>query len=179
MVVRPGEKIPTDGAVVFGESAIDESMATGESMPVTKRSGDEVIGATVNQEGLLKIRATRIGKDTFLAQVVKLVEQAQGTKVPIQAFADSVTAVFVPIIIAIAVLTFASRLLFPEATQALTAFGAFLPWVNPNLGTWTLAIVSMVAVFVIACPCALGENPTSPTYKWHRAPRSRSKNSWR
>ena len=156
MVVRPGEKIPTDGAVVFGESAIDESMATGESMPVTKRSGDEVIGATVNQEGLLKIRATRIGKDTFLAQVVKLVEQAQGTKVPIQAFADSVTAVFVPIIIVIAVLTFASRLLFPEATQALTALGSFLPWVNPNLGTWTLAIVSMVAVFVIACPCALG-----------------------
>jgi len=156
MVVRPGEKIPTDGAVVFGESAINESMATGESMPVTKRSGDEVIGATVNQEGLLKIRATRIGKDTFLAQVIKLVEQAQGTKVPIQAFADSVTAVFVPIIIAIAVLTFASRLLFPEATQALTALGSFLPWVNPNLGTWTLAIVSMVAVFVIACPCALG-----------------------
>ena len=156
MVVRPGEKIPTDGAVVFGESAIDESMATGESMPVTKRSGDEVIGATVNQEGLLKIRATHIGKDTFLAQVVKLVEQAQGTKVPIQAFADSVTAVFVPIIIVIAVLAFASRLLFPEATQALTDLGAFLPWVNPSLGTWTLAIVSMVAVLVIACPCALG-----------------------
>ena len=156
MIVRPGEKIPTDGTIVFGESAVDESMATGESMPVTKRSGDGVIGATVNQEGLLKIRATRIGKDTFLAQVVKLVEQAQGTKVPIQAFADSVTAVFVPIIIAIAVLTFASRLLFPEATQALTTLGSFLPWVNPSLGTWTLAIVSMVAVFVIACPCALG-----------------------
>ena len=156
MVVRPGEKIPTDGVVVFGESAIDESMATGESMPVTKRSSDEVIGATVNQEGLLKIRATRIGKDTFLAQVVKLVEQAQGTRVPIQAFADSVTAVFVPVIIVIAVLTFASRLLLPEATQALTTLGSFLPWVNPNLGTWTLAIVSMVAVFVIACPCALG-----------------------
>ncbi len=156
MIVRPGEKIPTDGVVVKGESAVDESMATGESMPVTKSPGDEVIGATVNQEGLLKVRATRVGKDTFLAQVVKLVEQAQGTKVPIQAFADSVTSVFVPIIITIAVLTLLARLLFPEAMGALTEFGAFLPWVNPDLNTLTLAIVSMVAVFVIACPCALG-----------------------
>jgi Cu+-exporting ATPase len=156
MVVRPGEKIPTDGVVVSGESALDESMATGESMPVTKGRGDEVIGATVNQEGLLKVRATRVGKDTFLAQVVKLVEQAQGTKVPIQAFADRVTAVFVPIIITIAVLTFLSRILFPGATESLTALGAFLPWVNPDLGTLTLAVVSMVSVFVIACPCALG-----------------------
>jgi len=88
MVIRPGEKVPTDGVVVEGESAVDESMATGESMPVNKRPGDEVIGATVNQDGLLKVRATRVGKDTFLAQVVRLVEQAQGTKVPIQAFAD-------------------------------------------------------------------------------------------
>jgi Cu+-exporting ATPase len=156
MIVRPGEKIPTDGVVVSGESAVDESMATGESMPVTKDQGDEVIGATVNQEGLLKVRATRVGKDTFLAQVIKLVEQAQGTKVPIQAFADRVTSVFVPIIITIAVLTFLSRLVFPEATRSLTALGEFLPWVNPNLGTLTLAIVSMVSVFVIACPCALG-----------------------
>ncbi|MGC9349648.1 MAG: heavy metal translocating P-type ATPase [Anaerolineae bacterium] len=156
MVVRPGEKIPTDGVVVSGASAVDESMATGESMPVTKDQGDEVIGATVNQEGLLKVRASRVGKDTFLAQVIKLVEQAQGTKVPIQAFADRVTSVFVPIIITIAILTFLSRLIFPEATQSLTALGQFLPWVNPNLGTLTLAIVSMVSVFVIACPCALG-----------------------
>ncbi|MGC9399682.1 MAG: heavy metal translocating P-type ATPase [Anaerolineae bacterium] len=156
MVVRPGEKIPTDGVVVDGESAVDESMATGESMPVTKSVGDEVIGATVNQEGLLKVKATRVGKDTFLAQVVKLVEQAQGTRVPIQAFADKVTSVFVPIVITLAVLTLLSRLLFPEATRALTAAGAFLPWVNANLGTLTLAIVAMVSVFVIACPCALG-----------------------
>ncbi len=156
MLVRPGEKIPTDGIVIQGESAVDESMATGESMPVTKEPGDEVIGATVNQVGLLKVEATRVGKDTFLAQVVKLVEQAQGTKVPIQAFADRITAVFVPVIITIALLTFFSRLLFPEAMRALTAAGGFLPWVNPNLGIWTLAIVSMVSVFVIACPCALG-----------------------
>ncbi|MBN1250310.1 MAG: copper-translocating P-type ATPase [Anaerolineae bacterium] len=156
MVVRPGEKVPTDGVVVSGESAVDESMATGESMPVTKEPGDEIIGATVNQEGLLKVRATRIGKDTFLAQVIKLVEHAQGTKVPIQAFADRVTAVFVPIIIVIAVLTFVAHLAFPAATRSLTALGDFLPWVNADLGTLTLAIVSMVAVFVIACPCALG-----------------------
>jgi P-type Cu+ transporter len=156
LVVRPGDKIPTDGAVVSGESAVDESMATGESMPVTKSVGDEVIGATVNQEGLLKVSATRIGKDTFLAQVVKLVEQAQGTKVPIQAFADSVTAVFVPIIITIAVLTFLAHLVFPESMLALAELGAFLPWVDPTLSPLTLAIISMVAVFVIACPCALG-----------------------
>ncbi len=156
MVVRPGEKIPTDGEVVVGESAVDESMATGESLPVTKRVGDEVIGATMNQEGLLKIKATRVGKDTFLAQVIQLVEQAQGTKVPIQALADKITAVFVPIIITIAVLTFFSRLLFPEALRELTALGSFLPWVNANLTALTLAVVSMVSVFVIACPCALG-----------------------
>jgi len=156
MVVRPGEKIPTDGVIAFGESTVDESMATGESMPVGKSIGDEVIGATLNQEGLLKVRATRIGKDTFLAQVVKLVEQAQGTKVPIQAFADKVTSVFVPIVIGIALLTLLSRLLFPDAMRALTQAGAFLPWVNPELGVITLAIVAMVSVFVIACPCALG-----------------------
>jgi len=156
MVIRPGEKIPTDGVVVEGESAVDESMATGESMPVTRRPGDAVIGATVNQEGLLKVEATRIGKDTFLAQVIKLVEEAQGTKVPIQAFADKVTAVFVPIVITIALLTLLAHLLFPGVTQRLVSWGAFLPWVNPDLSTLTLAIVSMVSVLVIACPCALG-----------------------
>ncbi len=156
LIVRPGDKIPTDGIVASGESAVDESMATGESMPVTKGVGDEVIGATVNQEGLLKVQATRVGKDTFLAQVVKLVEQAQGTKVPIQAFADGVTAVFVPIIITIAVLTFLAYLVFPDTMRTLTQFGGFLPWVDPTLNTLTLAIISMVAVFVIACPCALG-----------------------
>ncbi len=156
MIVRPGDKIPTDGVVVAGESAVDESMATGESMPITKREGDEAIGATVNQEGLLKVRATRVGKDTFLAQVIKLVEEAQGTKVPIQAFADKITSVFVPIVIGIALLTLMARFALPGVTQSLTELGSFLPWVDPNLGVLTLAIVSMVAVFVIACPCALG-----------------------
>ncbi len=156
MVVRPGEKIPTDGIVIEGESAVDESMATGESMPVNKRPGDEVIGATINQEGLLKVQATKVGKDTFLAQVIKLVEEAQGTKVPIQEFADKVTSVFVPVIIGIAILTFVSWLVFPDTMRTLVALGSFLPWVNPNLGVLTLAIVSTVAVLVIACPCALG-----------------------
>jgi Cu+-exporting ATPase len=156
MVVRPGEKIPTDGEVTEGESAIDESMATGESMPVTKEPGDEVIGATVNQDGLLKVKATAVGKDTFLSQVVKLVEEAQGTKVPIQDLADRITGIFVPIIIGIAVLTFALWLLVPSVMQPLVDAGSFLPWVVPDLGVLTLAIASMVAVFVIACPCALG-----------------------
>ncbi len=156
MVVRPGEKIPTDGVVVKGESAVDESMATGESMPVNKRPGDEVIGATVNQEGLLTVQATRVGRDTFLAQVIKLVDEAQGSKVPIQEFADRVTGVFVPVVISIAILTVLAWLLFPDAMRVLVQAGDFLPWVNPDLGGVTLAIVSMVAVLVIACPCALG-----------------------
>ncbi|GAB4306406.1 MAG: heavy metal translocating P-type ATPase [Candidatus Bipolaricaulota bacterium] len=156
MVVRPGEKIPTDGVVVEGESAVDESMATGESMPVNKRPGDEVIGATVNQEGLLKVQATRVGKDTFLAQVIRLVEEAQGSKVPIQEFADRVTGVFVPVVLGIALLTLLLWIVAPGLMRPLVEAGAFLPWVNPNLGTVTLAIISMVAVLVIACPCALG-----------------------
>jgi Cu+-exporting ATPase len=106
MVVKPGEKIPTDGEVVYGESSVDESMATGESMPVAKKVGDAVIGATVNQEGLLHVKATRIGKDTFLSQVIRMVEEAQGTKVPIQKLADDIIAMFVPAVIVIAALTF-------------------------------------------------------------------------
>ncbi|MDY7040924.1 MAG: heavy metal translocating P-type ATPase [Chloroflexota bacterium] len=157
MVVRPGEKIPTDGIVAEGESAVDESMATGESMPVNRGPGDEVIGATVNQDGLLKVRATRIGKDTFLAQVVRLVEQAQGTKVPIQAFADRVTSVFVPIVVVVAMLTFLAWFLFPGTLRPITVWASrFLPWVDPNLNAFTLALINTVSVLVIACPCALG-----------------------
>ena len=157
MVVRPGEQIPTDGVVIEGESAVDESMATGESMPVNRKPGDEVIGATINQDGLLHVRASRVGKDTFLAQVVRLVEQAQGTKVPIQAFADRVTAVFVPIVIVIALVTFSAWFLFPGALRPIALWASgFLPWVNPNLNTFTLALITTVSVLVIACPCALG-----------------------
>jgi len=157
MVVRPGEAVPTDGVVVDGESAVDESMATGESMPVNRGPGDEVIGATINQDGLLHVRATRVGKDTFLAQVIRLVEQAQGTKVPIQAFADRVTAVFVPIVLGIAVLTFVAWFAFPGLLRPIAEWAStFLPWVDPSLNTFTLALITTVSVLVIACPCALG-----------------------
>jgi len=157
MVVRPGEKIPIDGVILEGESAIDESMATGESMPVTRKKGDEVIGATINQQGLLKVRATKVGKDTFLSQVIKMVEECQGSKVPIQEFADKVTGYFVPAVLIIALATFIVWLIFPEKLSVMGIWASsFLPWVNPNLSSLTLAIFAAVAVLVIACPCALG-----------------------
>ena len=106
MIVRPGEKIPTDGEVIEGESAVDESMATGESIPVGKKPGDEVIGATINGQGLLKVRTTKVGKDTFLAQVMKMVEECQGSKIPIQKWADRVTGYLIPTVIGYSVLTF-------------------------------------------------------------------------
>ncbi len=157
MIVRPGEKIPTDGVVIEGESAVDESMATGESMPVQKKPSDEVIGATVNQEGLLKIKATRVGKDTFLAQVIKMVEECQGTKVPIQEFADKVTGYFVPAVLLIALSTFISWLALPESMAVIAKWAnPILPWVNMNQQVLMLAIFATVATLVIACPCALG-----------------------
>jgi Cu+-exporting ATPase len=157
MVVRPGEKVPTDGVVVYGESSVDESMATGESMPVSKRVGDEVIGATVNQEGLLHVEASRIGKDTFLAQIIRMVEEAQGSKVPIQKFADDVIAVFVPIVIGIAVLTLVVWLAVPGPLNAVLSWGGkYIPWVNTGLPQAMLAISAMISVLVIACPCSLG-----------------------
>jgi Cu+-exporting ATPase len=157
MVVRPGEKVPTDGIIVEGESTIDESMATGESMPVNRVPSNEVIGATINQEGLLKVKASKVGKDTFLSQVIKMVEECQGSKVPIQEFADRITAYFVPIVLAIAGLTFISWLVFPNILHPITVWASsFIPWVNPELGIVTSAIFAGVAVLVIACPCALG-----------------------
>jgi Cu+-exporting ATPase len=157
MVVRPGEKIPTDGKVLEGESSVDESMATGESMPVQKKVGYEVIGATVNQEGLLKVKATKIGKDTFLSQVVKMVEEAQGTKVPIQKFADTITRYFVPAVLLIALSTFIAWIIFPQAMEVVASKAApFLPWVQLNQTVIMLAIFATVATLVIACPCALG-----------------------
>jgi len=157
MVVRPGDKIPTDGVVVEGESAIDESMATGESMPVGKGLGDEAIGATINQEGLLKIEATRIGKDTFLSQVIRMVEEAQGTKVPIQEFADRITSYFVPTVLIVAAATLVFWLVFPQGLLTMARLAApVLPWVNLNQSVALLAISAMIATLVIACPCALG-----------------------
>ena len=157
MIVKPGEKIPTDGQVVRGNSSVDESMATGESMPVSKTVGDEIIGATVNQEGLLHVEATRIGKDTFLAQIIKMVEEAQGTKVPIQKFADDVIAIFVPIVIGVAFLTLIGWILVPGPFNSVLNWGApILPWVDVTLPQVMLGISAMISVLVIACPCSLG-----------------------
>ena len=145
VLVKPGETIPVDGVVVEGRSAIDESMLTGESLPVEKKSGDPVIGATLNKLGMLKFEATKVGKETALAQIIKLVEDAQGSKAPIQKLADQVSAIFVPIVIGIAALTFAGWYFF----------GPTLP-VNADIDGFTRALINMVAVLVIACPCAMG-----------------------
>jgi Cu+-exporting ATPase len=142
VIVRPGEKIPVDGVVLTGESTVDESMVTGESVPVDKAEGDRVIGATINKTGSFTLRATRVGKETVLAQIVQLVQAAQGSKAPIQQLADRVIAWFVPAVLAIALLT-------------LTLWLS----VSHNL---TLALVATVSVLIIACPCALGlATPTS------------------
>ncbi len=156
MLVRPGEKIPTDGVVLEGASAVDESMATGEPMPVEKTPGNEVLGATVNLDGFLKVQATRVGKDTFLAQVIRLVEEAQGSKVPIQELADRVTAVFVPVVLGLALVSLVLWLSIPDFMRTLLGFGSFLPWVQLELSAFSLALLTFVAVLVIACPCALG-----------------------
>ncbi|HLO18759.1 MAG TPA: copper-translocating P-type ATPase [Anaerolineales bacterium] len=140
VLVKPGETIPVDGVVIEGRSSVDESMLTGESLPVEKKQGDPVIGATLNKLGLLKFEATKVGKETALAQIIKLVEDAQGSKAPIQKLADQVSAIFVPIVIAIALLTFA-------------AWYFFGPQIDDQ---FTRALIYMVAVLVIACPCAMG-----------------------
>jgi Cu+-exporting ATPase len=137
LLVRPGERIPVDGRIVDGHSTVDESMLTGESMPVEKEPGDFVTGATVNQMGALRYEATRVGADTTLAQIVRLVQQAQGSKAPIQRLADRVAAVFVPVVLVVATLTF------------------LLWWLLLGVGV-TPALIRFVAVLVIACPCALG-----------------------
>ena len=136
IIVRPGEKIPVDGKILEGNSSIDESMLTGESLPVEKKAGDFVIGATINKFGTFRFEATKVGKDTALSQIIKMVEDAQGSKAPIQKIADKVSGIFVPVVVAIALLTFVIWLLVT--------------------GDVTKAIVSAVAVLVIACPCSLG-----------------------
>lgn len=142
--VKPGEKVPVDGEIVEGQSALDEAMLTGESIPVDKTIGDIVIGSTINKNGFLKIKATNVGKDTALAQIIKVVEEAQGSKAPIQRLADVISGIFVPIVVAIAIIT-------------------FLVWyfmVSP--GDFSEALEKFIAVLVIACPCALGlATPTS------------------
>ncbi len=136
VVVRPGEKIPVDGVITDGASAIDESMVTGESIPSDKKEGDIVIGATINKTGAFKFKATKVGAETLLAQIIKLVEEAQGSKAPIQRLADTITSYFVPAVLVIAVVT----------------FGAWWFW----SASFTLALFNAIAVLIIACPCALG-----------------------
>ncbi len=157
MLIRPGDKIPTDGVVIEGESSVDESIATGESMPVDKEPGSPVIGATINKQGFLKARATRVGKDTFLSQVIELVNQAQGSKIPIQVFADKITSVFVPVVIVVAMATFGAWMIFPDFFGSIAQWASrFLPWVDPGMGVVPLALFATIATVVIACPCALG-----------------------
>lgn len=144
VLVRPGEKIPVDGVVMEGRTTIDESMLTGESMPVDKKPGDIVIGATLNKVGLIRFEATKVGKETALAQIIKLVEEAQGSKAPIQQLVDKISSVFVPVVIGIAVVTF------------LVWFFAVPQAVNADVSQFTRALIKMIAVLVIACPCAMG-----------------------
>ena len=144
VLVRPGEKIPVDGVVTDGRSTVDESMLTGESLPVAKGPGDEVIGATLNKTGMLRFEATKVGKETALAQIIKLVEDAQASKAPIQQLADQVSAVFVPIVIVIALVTFSVWFWLMPAP------------VSAEVNAFTRALINMVAVLVIACPCAMG-----------------------
>lgn len=144
IIVRPGEKIPVDGEIMEGQSAIDESMLTGESIPVDKTVGDTVIGATINKNGSLQIKATKVGRDTALAQIVKVVEEAQGSKADIQRLADKISGVFVPVVVGIAVMTF------------LIWYFAVTP------GDFRSALIPTISILVIACPCALGlATPTS------------------
>ncbi|MCZ8522830.1 MULTISPECIES: heavy metal translocating P-type ATPase [Paenibacillus] len=144
VLVKPGEKIPVDGIVLQGNSSVDESMLTGESIPVGKQEGDAVIGATLNKNGSLQVKATKVGKETALAQIIKVVEEAQGSKAPIQRVADQISGIFVPIVVGI----------------ALIAFGVWYFFVSP--GDFAEALEKAIAVLVIACPCALGlATPTS------------------
>ncbi|MBD7936283.1 heavy metal translocating P-type ATPase [Cytobacillus sp. FSL K6-0265] len=144
VIIKPGERIPVDAVIIEGQSAVDESMLTGESVPVDKKAGDEVIGATVNKNGLLTVKATKVGKDSALAQIIRVVEQAQGSKAPIQRLADKISGIFVPIVVAIALVTFFIWFLFLQP------------------GDVASALEKMIAVLVIACPCALGlATPTS------------------
>lgn len=159
VLVKPGEKIPIDGEIISGTTSIDESIATGESIPVDKIPGDKVIGATVNQQGAIKVKVEKVGKNTFLSQIVAMVEQAQGSKVPIQAFADKVTSYFVPVILIISLLTFLFWLFIPQAGSAIMAFfSPYIPWLRSGTDSSviSMALFASIATLVIACPCALG-----------------------
>lgn len=145
VIVRAGEKIPVDGVIIEGQTSVDESMITGESLPVEKSAGDEVIGATLNKFGMVRVQTTKVGKETVLAQIIQLVEEAQGSKAPIQKIADQVSSIFVPAVLGIAALTFLGWF-----------FLAPPPAAGSEVGNFTRALIHTVAVLVIACPCAMG-----------------------
>jgi Cu+-exporting ATPase len=139
VLVRPGEKVPVDGRVLDGASSVDESMLTGEPLPVEKKAGDTVIGATLNKTGAFRMTATQVGNDTVLQQIVRLVQEAQGSKAPIQKLADTIAGYFVPIVICLAIATFMVWFIFAPVENRLT-----------------MALLTFVSVLIIACPCALG-----------------------
>ena len=157
LIVRPGEQIPVDGIILSGMSTVDESMITGESMPVEKGESDQLIGATMNQHGLLRMRATRIGSDTMLAGIIRMVEQAQGSKAPIQRLADRVASVFVPIVLALALITFVAWYIIASYNPTVGMYGTDMVgmYMGPGL-PWITAMVAAVSVLVVACPCAMG-----------------------
>ena len=157
MIVRAGDVIPTDGVIIEGQAAIDEALVSGEFIPAVKSINDEVFGGTICTDSTVKIKVTKTGADTFLAQVIKLVAQAQTTKVPIQILADRIVSYFVPSILVLAFLTFMVWVIFPEAmTAVLKVFVGYLPWLDPLRSPMELGIFAAIAVLVIACPCALG-----------------------
>ncbi|HNR01010.1 MAG TPA: heavy metal translocating P-type ATPase [Anaerolineaceae bacterium] len=145
LLVKPGERIPVDGVIIDGLSSVDESMLSGESLPVEKRTGDEISGSTLNKYGLIKMKALRVGKDTMLSQIIRLVEHAQETKAPIQKLADQISKVFVPVVIGLALLTFILWMIANPQSNDMH-----------EVNSTTRALINMVAVLVIACPCAMG-----------------------
>jgi len=178
IIIKPGEKIPTDGVVVSGSSTVDESMATGESMPVERKEGDEVIGSTINQNGVLRVSVTKLGKDTFLSQVITMVEQAQGSKVPIQEFADKVTGYFVPTVIIIAIGAFVSWILFSSFHISIVEYFNF-PWSNTDvpLHPWTPCNNSSTRYLLPLCPWS--GNPHSPDgWEWKGSTARHSHSQW-
>ncbi len=153
VLVKSGEKIPSDGIIIEGEASIDESMVSGESLPVDKRVGDRVIGSTLNINGILKVKIEKVGEETFLSSVIKMVENAAASKVPIQQIADKITSVFVPVILLLTLITFGMWYFFPDFMMRIQAI---FPWVTYGGDRLSNAIFASIATLVIACPCALG-----------------------
>ncbi|HOA77236.1 MAG TPA: heavy metal translocating P-type ATPase [Thermosynergistes sp.] len=157
LLVKPGERIPADGAVESGRTSVDESMISGESLPVSKAEGDAVVGGSLNLTGLIKVRVTKVGEDAFLSQMISLIQEAQGAKIPIQALADRVTNVFVPVVIALALVSGVSWYINAEKWASFLDWaGGFLPWIADVRDPLSLSVFAFVTTVVIACPCALG-----------------------